>query len=77
MKKETSDQVWLRLLGEIPDVKTKQRILEKAEEEKISLAEACAKYGYVLPPIYIGDEPAGPYDNPYLPPIRIVARKKQ
>lgn len=74
MEKITTD-VWVRLLGYDPGKELKAKILNEVEAEKKPLAEVCG--WYAMPPMYIGDEPAEDYDNPYRPAIRIVERNTQ
>ena len=74
MEKITID-VWVRLLGYDPGKELKAKILNEVEAEKKPLAEVCGRYA--MPPLYLKDEPAGDYDNPYRPALRIMTHKKE
>lgn len=74
MEKITTD-VWVRLLGYNPNSELKRMIMQAVEAEKKPLAEVCGRYA--MPPMYIGDEPAEDYDNPFRPAIRIVERNTE
>lgn len=69
------NEVWKKLLGYDPSSEQKREILRIIEEKKISLAEACSYMA--MPPMYVGDEPAEDYDNPFRPAIRIVERNTE
>lgn len=66
------NEVWKKLLGYTPTADQKTYLLQIVQDEKISLAEACARMA--MPPLYIEgfDEPdPDEYDNDFRPPVII------